>query len=126
MSRDIRDLSGPWKGLWVQRDVRGTMHQFRLAFDGDAITGGGQDRSGTFTMRGEYIPAGDRVVITKRYWHCKVRYEGVWNGSFVAGTSIIGPAWTRERGTFEMWPEDEEETFETAVAEHETHEPVTA
>ena len=122
--RDIRDCSGSWKGTWVQRAVRGTMHQFRLVFAGNAITGGGQDRSGAFKMHGEV--AGDAVRITKRYWHTKVVYEGVWNGSFVAGASIIGPAWIGERGTFEMWPEDEEETFETATEDAQKRDLVTA
>ena len=89
------------------------MHGFRLEFSGNAITGGGRDRSGSFTMRGEI--SGDRVTLAKRYWHCGVRYDGVWNGSFIAGTSIIGPAWVGEKGTFEMWPEDEEGMIETTV-----------
>ena len=124
MSRDIRDCSGPWKGTWVQRDVRGTMHGFRLEFTGDLISGGGHDRSGTFAMSGKV--EGDHVVITKRYWHTKVVYDGVWNGSFVAGTSIIGPKWVGERGSFEMWPEDEETALDATTTEIETREPVTA
>lgn len=124
--RDIRDCSGPWKGTWVQGNLRGTMRNFRLDFDRNEITGGGNDRHGSFTMRGSYDPATEGVKITKRYWHTKVVYIGIWNGSFVSGHSIIGPAWVGERGIFEMWPEDEEEAIEFAreVESFERLEPV--
>ena len=112
--RDIRDCSGPWKGTWVQRDVRGTMRAFRLSFVGNAISGGGEDRDGEFTTQGEVD--GDRVYLLKAYPWLLVRYDGVWNGSFVAGRSTIGPLAHGEFGAFEMWPEDEETTFESAEA----------
>jgi hypothetical protein len=92
---------------------------FTLKFLGDRIDGGGTDLSGKFSMVGTYDPTSNDVVLVKRYWHCKVKYEGVWNGSFVAGTSIIGPAWLRERGSFEMWPEDEEQAVEEALQDQE-------
>ena len=102
------------------------MRNFRLTFSGNDITGGGSDLNGGFSMRGTYDPANEKVTITKRYWHTKVVYHGVWNGSFVSGHSIIGPAWVGERGIFEMWPEDEEEAIEFAreVESFERLEPV--
>ena len=96
------------------------MHGFRLEFSGDAIFGGGSDRDGLFTMRGEVD--GERVYVVKTYPGLVVRYDGVWNGLFVSGRSTIGPLAHGEFGTFEMWPEDEEskigttETRELAVA----------
>lgn len=106
--RDIRACSGPWKGIWTQGAVRGTMHAFRLRFSGDAISGDGQDLDGPFMMEGTVDPTGTHVDLAKRYWHTGVRYIGTWNGSFIAGESIIGSADDNDRGTFEMWPEGED------------------
>ena len=96
------------------------MHGFRLDFIGDAITGGGSDRDGPFTMIGEID--GARVYLIKSYPWLVVRYDGVWNGLFVSGRSTIGPLAHGEFGNFEMWPEDEESTIETV----ETREMATA
>ncbi len=115
--RDIRDCSGPWKGTWIQRDLRGTM-AFSLRFAGDAISGGGDDRDGPFSMEGELD--GDRVYLLKRYPWLIVRYDGVWNGTFVSGRSTIGPLTHGEFGTFEMWPEDEETTLGSESRELQT------
>lgn len=86
------------------------MHAFRLEFRGDAISGGGEDRDGPFAMQGEVD--GDRVYLMKTYPWLVVRYDGLWNGAFVAGRSTIGPLGHGEFGTFEIWPEDEETTME--------------
>ena len=109
--RDIRDCSGPWKGTWVQGEVRGTM-AFSLLFIGDRITGGGTDLDGPFTMDGEV--EADQVYLVKSYPWLIVRYDGRWNGAFVAGRSTIGPLAHGEFGSFEMWPEDEELALELA------------
>ncbi len=84
---------------------------FSLLFLGDSITGGGTDRDGPFSMTGEVD--GDRVYLVKAYPWLFVRYDGVWNGAFVAGRSTIGPMAHGEFGSFEMWPEDEEARIET-------------
>lgn len=120
--RDIRDCSGPWAGIWTQRTVRGTMHGFRLEFQGDVISGEGTDRDGPFVMRGK--TDGEAVHLVKAYPWLIVRYNGRWNGAFVAGTSTIGPVQQGERGTFEMWPEDEEAAVTETEAER--REPVVA
>ena len=88
------------------------MRQFRLLFLGDAITGEGADRDGPFLIQGEVD--GDRVFLLKAYPWLIVRYDGVWNGAFVAGRSTIGPVAHGEFGTFEIWPENEETTMETS------------
>ena len=114
--RDIRDCSGPWKGTWDQGPVRGTM-AFSLRFSGDAISGDGTDRDGPFDLAGE--TDGESVYITKVYPWLVVRYDGRWNGTFVAGRSTIGPIAHGDFGTFEMWPEDEEQALGTAEREAE-------
>ena len=111
--RDIRDCSGPWKGTWDQRAVRGTM-AFSLLFVGDLVTGGGTDRDGPFTMTGEVD--GDAIFLVKSYPWLDVRYDGRWNGSFVAGRSTIGPLAHGEFGSYEMWPEDEETAIESGAS----------
>jgi hypothetical protein len=85
--------------------------KFRLDFSGGSISGGGSDVNGKFTMHGTYDPQTHAVVVRKRYMILTVVYNGVWNGQFVAGTSVIGPAMFGERGSFEMWPESEESGF---------------
>lgn len=109
--RDIRDCSGPWKGTWVQRTVRGTM-AFSLHFLGDRITGGGTDRDGPFEIEGE--TDGVQVYLIKSYPWLVVRYDGRWNGAYVTGRSTIGPLLHGEFGSFEIWPESEEEAIESA------------
>jgi hypothetical protein len=123
--RDIRDCSGPWKGTWVQGKVRGTM-AFSLLFIGNRISGRGTDMDGPFTMDGEV--ESDQVYLVKSYPWLIVRYDGRWNGTFVAGRSTIGPLAHGEFGSFEMWPEDEEEAIELAreVESFERLEPVGA
>ena len=91
------------------------MHAFRLDFSGDRISGGGEDRDGLFDMEGE--TDGDAVYLQKRYPGLVVRYDGLWNGAFVAGRSTIGPLAHGEFGTFEMWPEDEESSIGTLGTE---------
>lgn len=84
---------------------------FSLHFSGNTISGGGSDRDGPFTMKGELD--GDSVYLIKAYPWLIVNYDGRWNGSFVAGRSTIGPLAHGEVGTFEMWPEDEEQAIES-------------
>lgn len=83
---------------------------FSLLFIGNLITGGGTDRDGPFTMTGEF--EGDEVYLVKTYPWLTVRYDGRWNGAFIAGRSTIGPITHGEFGSFEMWPEDEEQRIE--------------
>lgn len=90
---------------------------FSLRFVGDRIEGGGTDRDGPFAMEGEVD--GDRVYLLKAYPWLIVRYDGRWNGAFVAGRSTIGPIAHGEFGTFEMWPEDEETPIEREERELE-------
>lgn len=114
--RDIRQCSGPWRGLWTQDDIRGTM-AMRLTFDGCAIAGSGSDRDGPFLLRGEYDPSAETVQILKAYRTLVVVYEGSWNGKFVNGVSIIGHPVPVDLGTFEMWPESEETSMEALTGE---------
>ncbi len=90
---------------------------FSLRFSGDRITGGGSDLDGPFTLEGEVD--GDGVYIVKAYPWLLVRYDGRWNGAFMAGRSTIGPLAHGEFGTFEMWPEDEEQVMESMERELE-------
>jgi len=114
--RDIRECSGPWRGLWTQDDIRGAM-AMRLRFDDCSITGEGSDNDGPFSLAGSYDPATETVQILKSYRTLAVQYEGSWNGQFVTGVSIIGYPFPLDLGIFEMWPESEEKAMEELMAE---------
>lgn len=88
---------------------------FRLRFQGHRIDGDGSDRDGPFTLEGEND--GTDVYLIKAYPWLIVRYDGRWNGSFVAGRSTIGPLAHGECGSFEMWPEAEEQRLEARALE---------
>ena len=97
-----------------------------LRFAGDAIVGEGSDPSGPFTMRGEVDPDGETVYLIKGYPRFDVRYDGRWNGTFLAGRSgLVPPAWGLP-GTFELWPEDEESALDLTEARIVAPEPVPA
>lgn len=85
---------------------------FSLHFLGDRITGGGTDRDGPFEIEGE--TDGVQVYLIKSYPWLVVRYDGRWNGAYVTGRSTIGPLLHGEFGSFEIWPESEEEAIESA------------
>lgn len=91
---------------------------FSLLFVGDRIAGGGTDRDGPFSIDGE-VDA-DQVYLIKSYPWLTVRYDGRWNGIYVAGRSTIGPLTHGEFGTFEIWPEDEEAAIEETAETKES------
>lgn len=113
--RDLRECSGPWKGLWVQRGVRGTM-SLRLTISDTRIVGSGRDTHGRFTIVGAYLPRLGRVVLRKRYIVRRAVYRGVWNGSFISGVATVGFFPFHDTGTFELWPESEEATIESLAS----------
>jgi len=88
---------------------------FSLLFVGNRITGGGTDRDGPFSIEGEVD--GLDVYLIKSYPWLIVRYDGRWNGIYVAGRSTIGPIAHGEFGTFEIWPEDGEGPIDLREAE---------
>jgi hypothetical protein len=90
--------------------------RMRLFFLGTSIDGNGGDQSGPFTMRGTFDDGG-RVRIRKMYPGHTVHYQGAWDGAMIHGTwKIIEPGFF-DSGTFEMWPELEEEMESANVAE---------
>lgn len=117
--KDLRLLSGPWHGWWVQEPVRGEM-RIRLFFLGNSVEGEGGDRDGGFRITGRFDDEGN-VRLRKQYQGLNVFYIGQWNGESIAGVSqIIGPGFF-DTGQFEIWPDierDEEvvESRETALS----------
>ncbi|MCW5936035.1 MAG: hypothetical protein KIT11_01845 [Fimbriimonadaceae bacterium] len=118
MGRALDTRSGPWAGFWIQGTVRGTM-RLTLRFKGGLIAGDGEDRSGSFAMRGTYDPDG-KVEIAKLYdlasivgnWACpKLEYIGTWDGTLISGL-WEDASQPLNCGEFEIWPEVEE----TAIA----------
>lgn len=114
--RDLRTLSGPWKGFFVQGRRRGTM-SVSLVFSGNRISGRGADVDGLFSMEGEYFPDQNRVMMEKRYSHLTSHYDGRWDGQLIAGywsfsilyVSEEGVFNDSDRGPFELWPQEHEE-----------------
>jgi hypothetical protein len=124
--RDLRSLSGPWTGFFVQGRVRGTM-AVHLQFDDTRISGHGADRDGSFSFSGTYHPRTNLVEMTKRYPELNVHYRGTWDGQMIAGTwrfAVFIPPNTLlgDTGDFELWPQTEEPGVETLM---ETREEVT-
>jgi hypothetical protein len=111
---DLKELSGPWSGFWIQSQVRGYM-RLRLSFSANQVIGGGSDCAGFFEMSGIIDPRDGTVRLTKRYPTHGVEYQGRWDGRMIAGLwrmrqpVLYGQArFVEERGEFEMWPESEE------------------
>src|SRR2546423_1480143 len=111
---DLKELSGPWSGFWIQSQVRGYM-RLRLQFYGSQVIGGGSDCAGWFEIRGIVTPKDGSVRLSKRYSTHGVEYSGRWDGRMIAGLwtmrqqVLYGQArYVEERGDFEMWPESEE------------------
>jgi hypothetical protein len=113
--RDLRTLSGPWKGFFVQRKRRGMM-RCHLSFAGNQLAGTGDDADGIFQFEGEYFAEHHRVFLDKRYPDLTVHYDGRWDGLIIAGTwSFMMMSVTEEgtelhtaHGVFELWPEEHE------------------
>lgn len=110
--------------------MRGRM-ACRLIFNGDEISGGGEDTGGLFVMDGVYDPASQDVVITKTYpAKLRVIYRGRWDGVMIAGrSSIYGIKGTHsegfyDAGSFELWPEDEEVALEKMTETEDQREPM--
>src|SRR5690348_14965794 len=64
--RDLRTLSGPWSGFWIQELVRGNM-KLRLRFAGNIIEGSGSDPMGNFQITGMFSDETNRVLFSKEY-----------------------------------------------------------
>ena len=59
--------SGSWDGHWDQEGLgRQEMHDLRLEFSGDRLTGSGRDCVGEFTLTGE-VNANAEVQVVKKY-----------------------------------------------------------
>lgn len=106
--RDLPSLSGPWTGFWVQMPDRGGM-TLQLRFDKKNLHGKGDDQIGPFQIQGQHSENG-QVQFTKRYASHKVRYQGRWDGSSIAGRWTIREWGWVDYGEFEIWPlgDDEE------------------
>jgi hypothetical protein len=90
--------SGPWCGYYIQLAAEHRM-EFTLHVKGDALSGGGSDIVGPYTLSGE-IGAGGAVEIRKQYRRYLVRYVGRFEGDAIAGNwNLVGGI-----GKFKLWP----------------------
>lgn len=121
--KDFNSLSGPWTGLSVQAGLR-ISEKITLRIGAGQISGTGTDIDGEFEVVGFYNSRKERVMLTRRYtWTSEPSddgvgvpydYDGIWDGSMVSGIwqQRLNPA---NRGTFEMWPNREEDQEELAI-----------
>ena len=115
--RELRSLSGPWVGFWVQDLQRGEM-RLTLRFGESSVQGEGSDRVGSFTVSGHHAASGV-VGFAKVYPSHRVDYEGTWDGAMIAGRWRIGVRRAFDEGEFEIWPEQDDlavERMEAALA----------
>jgi hypothetical protein len=124
-NRDVRELtscSGPWLGQSIQDGLRIT-ENITLSFHGESFLGNGSDKDGLFNLSGEHDPSDNGVMMTRVYTYCNIApeqagypfiYVGRWDGHQIHGRWMMSthPAYG---GTFEMWPEDEEERQERMI-----------
>lgn len=115
----MSEHSGKWVGQSIQ-DGRRITEAIMIAFEGSNFTGSGWDSDGLFDLTGEYDCHDQMVQITRQYTKAPKNpsqvgypfiYIGRWDGTLVAGRWMMStmPSYG---GTFEMWPEGEEEAFD--------------
>jgi hypothetical protein len=112
--KDLRTLSGPWSGFWIQELVRGNM-KLRLTFHENSIFGSGRDPMGEFQISGMFSND-QRVMFTKDYGATTVDYSGTWDGMLIYGRWNLHDQNYSEAGDFEIWPDKEDEDI-TSIAE---------
>lgn len=115
--RELSNCSGPWEGYWIQGRVRGYM-ELGLAFDEGRIDGVGTDQIGPFVLSGLY--GGESVSLMKDYATHRVGYEGIWDGTMIAGSwAMTYEEDIFDAGLFEIWPraESREQTLEELTRE---------
>ncbi|MCW5939439.1 MAG: hypothetical protein KF884_02085 [Fimbriimonadaceae bacterium] len=127
MDKSLDALSGPWAGFWLQYGQRGFM-RLDLVFASGVVSGTGDDKSGTFTMKGVY--GSEAIEIIKGYDQLSIvlcdaapvlLYEGRWDGAVVFGRWVQeGDPWNT--GEFEMWPVSGETAMEELLQELEVGE----
>lgn len=115
--KEFSACSGPWVGQSIQEGRRIT-EAIEMLIQGCQFSGTGSDADGDFVFEGEYDPSDHMIQFTRRYSRVTrpdqsqigypFIYVGRWNGDFVSGRWMMGtmPSYG---GTFEMWPESEEE-----------------
>lgn len=99
--------SGSWVGFWQQTGWgRQAMAEFRLRFDGAAVSGGGRDVVGVFTVKGRFDPANGTVAMRKTYVGAHVvEYVGGPDGEgCILGTWRIEHDGLKSSGPFLMKP----------------------
>jgi len=101
VAKRLEECSGPWAGFWLQREQRGAM-SLELKIAKGLLKGRGEDRIGTFQIKGEYHTA--QVSLTKTYGRRKISYEGLWDGSMIFGKWTLETRTARDEGVFEIWP----------------------
>lgn len=120
--KEFTSLTGPWVGQSIQEGFRIT-EKIMIAFKGNAFTGSGSDLDGDFDLEGEFDPADQMVNIIRRYTVAPRNpsqigyafiYIGRWDGHQVTGRWMMSTH-PGEGGSFEMWPESEEEAKERAI-----------
>ncbi len=120
--KEFTSQSGPWVGQSIQDGFRLT-EKIMLAFKGNTFSGNGSDVDGDFDLEGEFDPADQMVNIIRRYTFAPRNpsqigyafiYIGRWDGYQVSGRWMMSTH-PGEGGSFEMWPESEEEARERAI-----------
>lgn len=86
----------------------------RLLFSDEVISGSGVDGDGPFGLRGRYDRETEFVLIEKTYSRLLVQYRGEWDGQIISGISTITAPGFFDTGSFEIWPESDEENLRIA------------
>jgi len=103
LEQDSRFPSGPWKGFFLQPQIKGrSWMDLDLTFRDGTMRGEGRDWVGKFIIVGRYETESGKCWWTKRYiGKHDVAYQGYNEGKGIWGTWEIPPLW---RGGFHIWP----------------------
>ena len=102
---DTRFPSGPWKGYFLQPDLRSgrSWMDLQLVFTEGKMSGEGRDWVGRFIISGRYDTESGKCMWRKRYvGRHDVAYHGNNEGRGIWG---IWEITTENRGGFHIWPE---------------------
>lgn len=121
--KEFSAQSGPWVGMSMQEGFR-IGEKILLRIYDKYLRGEGTDSDGDFLLDGNFDPATNEVVMTRRY--IKVTrpnqsqvgypfiYVGKWDGMMVSGRWFMSDH-PQIGDVFEMWPEREEDLEERRI-----------
>jgi hypothetical protein len=104
IEQDERFPSGPWKGFFLQPQLRAgrSWMELHLRFQDGIMRGEGRDWVGMFSVAGRYELQSGKCWWTKKYvGKHDVAYQGYNEGKGIWGLWEIPPEW---RGGFHIWP----------------------